>query len=140
MFFKISKKNIISLLILACLFCAVAGFSLYSTPSVYSQSNGSKYYGGKIKRVTYCTCYYNFGVMLEVENKADNNKSLKIFYSPYLSRLRAYYNIWIAGPQVLGAYTPVPHACEMTATFGCSTYDTTSGTIDYVKGIGTTAR
>lgn len=98
---------------------------------------GTKCYGGKIKKVTYCTCPYNFGVMLEIDDKSSPKGSLKIFYDPQKSLLRARYNIWKSGPHVTGAYTPTVRYCEMASEDGCDYYDTTKGTIDDKKGIST---
>jgi len=98
---------------------------------------GTKCYGGKIKQVTYCTCPYNFGVMLEIDDKSSPTGSLKIFYDPMKSLLRSRNNIWKAGPQVIGAYTPSVRYCEMISHDGCDYYDVTKGTIDNKKGIGT---
>lgn len=94
------------------------------------------YYGGKINKVTYCTCYYNFGVMLEIQDKSNNDKTLKIFYNPFISRLWANWNIWTAGPYVIGGYWPMSWSCEMTSGYYCRREDTTSGIIDSIKGIG----
>ena len=100
---------------------------------------GDKCYGGKIKQSITCTCPYNYGTMLEIDDKSSPTGSLKIFYDPLKSKLRARNNIWQAGPEVLGAYTPPNRDCEMEDDGGCSYYDTTKGTIDKVKGISTTA-
>ena len=122
-----------------CLIVVVVSTLAYYPLSVYGQGATTKYYGGPITKVTYCTCYYNPGVMLEIKDKSNKNQPLKIFYSPFKSLLRAYYNVWHVGPQVLGAYTPRPYGCEMTTSWGCSLYDVASGVIDSIKGIGTTA-
>ena len=118
----------------------IVGSFSYSIQSVRGgTSGGNFYYGGKIKKVTYCTCWYDFGVMLEIEDKSNFNQTLKVFYNPYISKLRAFYNIWTAGPQVIGGYLPTYQACEMTKSYYCNTEDTTSGVIDSIKGIGTTS-
>ena len=113
------------------------GFFTYSILIAHGVQCGSTVcYGGKITKVTYCTCYYDFGVMLEIQDKSNNNMPLKVFYNPYISKLWANYNIWQAGPQVVGAYTQDSHQCKMTKSYYCNTEDTTSGTIDSIKGIG----
>jgi len=95
------------------------------------------YYGGKIKKVTYCTCYYDFGVVLEIEDKSRNNQTVKVFYSPYMSRLRANYNIWYAGPNVIGGYTIGSKQCKDTSGYTCKDGDTKAdGIIDWIRGIG----
>jgi hypothetical protein len=139
MFMKTHKKKIIYLTAGLCSVFVILFCLTYVFLPVRSQSAGRDFYGGPITNVTYCTCPYDFGVMLTIEDKSQNGQILKIFYDPYTSLLRAYYNIWKPGPQVLGAYIPSPQACEMISIHGCYIYDMTSGTIDSIKGIGTTA-
>lgn len=95
------------------------------------------YYGGKIKAVTYCTCYYDFGIVLEIEDYSRNRQTIKVFYNPLLSRLRANYNIWYMGPYVIGGYTMMPKTCRNTSGFTCSDSSTKAdGIVDFIRGIG----
>jgi len=98
------------------------------------------YYGGRINKVTYCTCYYDFGLVLEIQDKSRNNQTVKVFYSPYMSRLRANYNIWYAGPNVIGGYTMGSHQCKNTKGYVCTNSGTTAdGIIDWIRGIGSSS-
>jgi hypothetical protein len=98
------------------------------------------YYGGSIQKVTYCTCYYDFGVMLEIKDLSRNGQTVTVFYSPYRSRLRANYNIWTAGPNVIGGYTIGNKECKKTSGYTCSSQGTSAdGTIDFIRGIGSSS-
>ncbi len=117
---------------------AVVLVTFTNAQKIKGQSIIHDYYGGKITSVTYCTCYYDFGVVLQIQDKSRNNQTVKVFYSPFLSRLRANYSIWTAGPNVIGGYTIGYRPCRMTAGYYCSNSNTTAdGTIDFIRGIGT---
>lgn len=98
----------------------------------------ASYYGGSIQNVTYCTCYYDFGVMLDIKDLA-SNKIIKVFYSPLYSLLRANFNIWEAGPNVIGGYNPTPKTCQVTSGYTCSSNGNADGIIDLIIGIGTSS-
>jgi len=140
--FSKTHKKILFLISGLCLILIVASVFIRFISPISVTADTTKYYGGEITKVTYCTCYYDFGVMLEIKNKLMNKSTeqIKIFYNPLTSKLRAYYNIWKSGPQVLGAYIPDNHQCKMTKSYYCTTEDTTKGTIDSIKGIGTTSK
>ncbi len=96
------------------------------------------YYGGSIQNVTYCTCYYDFGVMLDIKDLA-SHKTIKVFYNPFYSLLRANYNIWEAGPNVIGGYTEGSKTCQTTSGYTCSSQGNADGIIDLIIGIGSSS-
>ncbi len=101
-----------------------------------SGSGQKDWYGGQIQSVTYCTCYYNFGVEIEIKDKSNNDQTLKLFYSPLISLIRPNYNIWSEGPWVIGGYYPMSWECQDTAGYYCDDEEETDGIIDMIKGIG----
>ncbi len=128
---KLLKTFIVLILILACCFSGIIKIKSAAGSVMHD------YYGGTIKEVTYCTCYYDLGLILEIEDKSRNNQRIKVFYSFFLSRLRAFYNIWYAGPNVIGGYTIGSHKCKDTSGYTCKDGDKTAdGTIDWIRGIG----
>lgn len=108
--------------------------------SLDSISGGT--FGGTIKSVTYCTCLYNPGVVLEI-NDAATNDTINVFYSKWFSTLHQNYNIWKSGPSVLGGYSS-GGKCMDQATYYCKPNTKApspiKGTIDWVVGIGTSIK
>lgn len=51
------------------------------------------FYGGVLNKVTYCTCYYDEGMVLDIEDYSNNNQTTHIFYSDYYSKDDENYNI-----------------------------------------------
>ena len=97
------------------------------------------YFGGKITKVTYCTCLYYPGIVLSISDKA-SDQTVNVLYSPYTSQLRSNYNIYETGPYVLGGFYPGGQ-CLDQATYYCkpstSAPKPLDGTIDWLRGIGT---
>ena len=134
-------KNFLRLVTVLFVFVAVfASFLFFSPLNVAKGVGMNTFYGGKIKKVTYCTCYYNPAVVLEVEDLA-SNQTKKVIYSPYMSRLRADYNIWTSGGCVIGGYMQASLKCEDTSGYYCrqnSNAGNLDGAIDMLRGIGST--
>ena len=96
-------------------------------------------YGFKITKVTYCTCYYDPGVIIEGTNLADN-QTLKLKYSPWQSLLRANYSIWTQNNCVIGGYNRGNADCKNTSGYTCTNSGTSGdGTIDFIIGIGSSS-
>lgn len=107
-----------------------------SVPAIGANS----YFGGKVSKVTYCTCYYDFGVVIELDDYSNpSGMKTNVFYSVWRSRLYANYNIWAnLGQYVLGGMTP-GGSCKNTSGYYCSTNSSVNkidGTIDMIRGIG----
>ena len=71
------------------------------------------YVGGRITLVTYCTCFYDPGVVINI-SVPYTGQQIMLFYSPFLSRLYSNYNIWHPGPNVIASYNLGPHPCQQT--------------------------
>ncbi|OIO30907.1 hypothetical protein AUJ77_01015 [Candidatus Nomurabacteria bacterium CG1_02_43_90] len=57
-------------------------------------------FGGKIQKVTYCTCSLNLAILVGPPGPG-------VFtYEPGASSIKAFYQIFRPGPWVLGSYTP----------------------------------
>lgn len=97
------------------------------------------YFGGRITKVTYCTCLYYPGIVLSVSDKA-SNQTVNVMYSPYSSQLRSNYNIYEPGPNVIGGFYPGGQ-CLNQASYYCKPNSSApkplDGTIDWIRGIGT---
>ncbi len=134
------KKIIISFICILTVVVAIVSL-LYPFPRKVAKAVGV-YYGGPIINVVYCTCYYNPGTMITVLDKSAAGSPESFFYNPLTSLVRANYNIWKSGPQVLGSYVPTPISCQQTVPTvppSCSPIGQTLGTIDSIIGIGSTA-
>ena len=98
---------------------------------VGSQEN---YIGGTIKKVTYCTCYYDPGVVLEIKKLYGDKQTVKLFFSFFTAALtlKANYNVFESGPNVIAAYTSGSHKCQDTRGYYCSGSKSADGTIDII--------
>ena len=109
----------------------------YSEVSAQISNLKHDYFGGSINSVTYCTCYYDFGIILKIKDLSRDSQEIKMVYKPLLSTLRANYNIWYAGPNVVGGYTPTNFQCKNTAGYFCkSANESADSIIDFIRGIG----
>lgn len=127
-----SNKKILSFLLI---FSVLFPIGLYAQVSLKT----SPFFGGKINKVTYCTCYYDPAVILEIKDYA-SNETVKVKYSLWTSKLRENYNIWESNIYVIGGYSDtVKESCKDTIKLYCRTNSSASdqyGVIDYVRGIG----
>lgn len=86
--------------------------------------------GGPITSVFYCPCSANLAIVVGPPYAG-------IFmYEPGFSDLKAFYQIFRPGPEVLGSYVP-GGACMMFIPYGCAPMATPIGTIDDLIGVGT---
>ena len=120
-------------------------------------SSQKTYWGGHISKVTYCTCYYSFGIILKIKEKSSSNSSsaggaggsagggaggasggssaggsqdLKVVYQILISTLRANYNIFKAGANTIGGWTQTSFTCEDTSGYSCTSSSSETDSID----------
>lgn len=122
----------------AAVFGGAAGGSLLSGSSGASGgSTGSAgnidYFGGNITQVTYCTC--SAGVLLYIQDKVTNSQK-QLVYQYGASQLRANYNVFTTGPNVIGGFYQ-GGTCQVYSGNSCTSEGSPQGTIDYIRGIGT---
>ncbi|MEN9647810.1 MAG: hypothetical protein RLY57_614 [Candidatus Parcubacteria bacterium] len=91
------------------------------------------FFGGNITQVTYCTC--SAGVLLYIQDKVTNSQK-QLVYQYGSSQLRANYNVFSTGPNVIGGFYQ-GGICEVYSGNSCSSEGSPQGTIDYIRGIGT---
>jgi hypothetical protein len=94
------------------------------------------YFGGQITQVTYCTC--SGTILLGIRDIA-SKQTLQVFFRYGQSTLRANYNIFTSGINVLGGLTQGGGACEVYSGNSCTTQGNAQYTIDTIRGIGTAA-
>lgn len=123
--------------------CLVVFFSLAPVASAQFSGGGSAagkdYFGGQVTQVTYCPCVYYPGVVITITDYSNNRQTLKLFYSLWLSRLWANYNIWAGEDQyVLGGYIPHAGVCLEQNGYYCKSKSDANpdGMIDMIRGIG----
>lgn len=95
------------------------------------------HFGGTIVQSTLCTCSGGSSLIL-VDDYA-SNQILSLMYQPGLSRLNMNFNVYSAGPYVIGGYMPGGGACMVYAGTGCATAGVAQYTIDATRGVGTSA-
>lgn len=126
------KKYTLSLLVLLFLF----PFKSHAQVS----TSLTPFFGGIINKVTYCTCYYDPAVILEIKDYSKTpSQTIKVKYSLWFSKLRENYNIWEQNIYVIGGYRSGRASCKDTSGYYCKDSSTSGddGTIDYIRGIGT---
>ena len=105
--------------------------------SVYALSFG--YFGGTITQTHFCTCLYDPAYIISVKD-IKTKQTINLEYSFFFSMLYSNYNIWEAGPYVLGGYTPGTAVCLRQSGYYCTTDSGApkplAGMIDFVRGIG----
>jgi hypothetical protein len=92
------------------------------------------HFGGQITQVTYCTC--SASILLGIQDIATNQNMQTMFYYG-ISTLRANYNIFTPGINVIGGVYPSGGSCLVYAGTSCSTEGTAQYTIDTLRGVGT---
>ena len=91
-------------------------------------------FGGKITMNMVCPCSANYMITL---NDLSTKMPLSIMFQPGVSSLKMNYNPTI-GESVLGGYIRGAATCMVYVGTGCSSYGNPSGTIDTMRGVGTT--
>ena len=123
-------------------------------------SSQKTYWGGYIKKVTYCTCWYSFGIVIKIKEKTSSknsssgssggagasgggssggsggssgggsNDDLKVVYQILLSTLRPRWNIFKAGANTIGGWTKNSFECKNTSGYTCTSNSDESDTLD----------
>ncbi len=115
--------------------------NLFYSESLAQTGGMHDYFGGSISSVKYCTCYYDFGLVLKIKDLSRNGQEIKTAYKPFFSTLRANYNIWYAGPNVIGGYKTWSFQCKNTSGYYCSNAnESTDSIIDFIRGIGSSLK
>ncbi len=94
------------------------------------------YFGGSITNVTYCTC--SGGLLLYIQDKVTSSQKQLLFQFGQ-SKLHANYNIYTSGPNVIGGFSQGGGQCEVYEGEECESQGNPQGTIDYIRGIGTSS-
>ncbi len=125
---------------------AVSAIASSLSSSGSSESSGSKngkssgmrdVFGGKITYVQYCTC--TDYILLFIYD-FDIKSVIQMLYIPGMSTLYSDYNVFEAGPQVLGGYIRAQIPCWIIAGDDCAQFGSPIGYIDTLRGVGTTAQ
>lgn len=90
-------------------------------------------FGGSITNVTYCTC--SAAILLDIRDVRGGTKSLLFQYGQ--SSLKENYNIYTSNVNVLGGYTQGGGQCQVYNGESCDSQGNPQGTIDFIRGIGT---
>lgn len=117
---------------------------IFSPREAYAFTNFD-FFGGSISQTYYCTCFYNFGIILDIDDLVSNGTYTTVF-NPVYSTLHSNYNLFTSGPNVIAGTTPTFFECEDTywvppaepicapSTSGGTTAD---NMIDEIRGAGT---
>ncbi len=124
-------------------FLKISVQDIFSLKTKKAQAVGiNNFVGGKITSVFYCTCPATYGVVLTILDRTLNTPKTTA-YQVSASTLRSNYNVYSVGPNVIGGTMPIPYTCEEInpeETPPCiPTGITTTNTIDFIRGIGTSA-
>jgi hypothetical protein len=93
----------------------------------------SPFFGGRIAAVTPCTCT---GSLLLTVCDYTQNRPMLLMYVPGVSSIKANYNL-TPGAATIGGFTRVPSMCWMAGPTLCNLYSYAEGTVDFIRGIGT---
>jgi len=119
---------------------AVSAISSASSNSGGSSGGGGggplTVFGGKITYFFYCTCMASY--LLYIYD-FDLKSVVQLMFIPGVSTLHQQYNVYAAGPTVLGGYTQGSSGCYFYNGESCSSFGSPTGIIDTLRGVGTTA-
>lgn len=116
----------------------------FAPAKAYAFFSMYKFFGGSISQTYYCTCYTDFGIILDIDDKVMNSTYTTVF-KPGLSTLHSNYNVYTSGPDVIGGTWDTFFQCQDTYIgpngpycFTSSSGGTSAQTmIDIVRGTGT---
>lgn len=57
--------------------------NLFYSESLAQTGGMHDYFGGSISSVKYCTCYYDFGLVLKIKDLSRNGQEIKTAYKPF---------------------------------------------------------
>ena len=112
LFSQEKNKRTLLLGMVGVLLLFVASFGLW-----VRSTNAILGFGGKSVYVYYCPCSANLAVFVV------GVKGGVYTFQPGVSQLFAWYQIWRAGPWVLGTYAP-PGVCLWYIPYGCAGFPT----------------
>jgi uncharacterized membrane protein YgcG len=112
---------------------AAGGAAAGGAGSAGSQSMLSQF-GGRISFTKICDCSAN--ELITLMDKGTNS-SLSIMYQPGISSLKMNYALTV-GQTILGGYIRGAATCMIYAGTTCTSFGSPSGTIDTMRGVGTT--
>jgi hypothetical protein len=134
------KTAVLILLVLVFIFFAEQQVSAFGI----SKSGA---FGGKITNIEFCSCLYDFGSIITIDDVA-TGRSLNLKYMlysvspPFFSLLRPNYNILKTGVNILGGATKLGIlSCLNQKTYYCDSSGTqVDGIIDNIRGVGTSKK
>lgn len=91
------------------------------------------FFGGKITAVLPCTC--TGSLLLTIFDYAQK-RPMYLMYLPGVSSIKPYYNL-TPGASTMGGFTRVTSMCWMAGPTVCTLYSYAEGTVDFIRGIGT---
>lgn len=100
---------------------------VFASPSV-SSAQGLRPFGGKISDTYFCNCSYTW--LITVDDSVGFGGDF--IYVPFATTLYSWYQIFSAGPWVLGLYSPGYGVCLEYAGVTCTTYGSNQGTMTMV--------
>ena len=161
---KIIKSGFLKIFVAAIIIVGAIVFASHSPKRVSAQAAGGgggmqDFWGGSIKKVTYCTCYYYPGEVMQVNDLTNSGggsggtggssgssgsgggggQTKNVFFSYFFSKLDENYNIWEAGPNTIGGYISGAGECLDTSGYYCrqnSSAGQIDGMVDFIRGVG----
>ncbi len=94
-------------------------------------------FGGKILYSIVCTCSGGWTYIMLQDYASQQTLNLK--YQPGQSTLHSNYNVWTSGVTLLGGLTQGGGNCEIYSGNSCTSMGNANYTIDFPRGVGTTA-
>jgi hypothetical protein len=91
------------------------------------------FFGGKIISVLPCTCT---GSLLLTIFDYSQKRPMYLMYLPGVSSIKANYNL-TPGASTMGGFTRATSMCWMAGPTVCTLYSYAEGTVDFIRGIGT---
>lgn len=99
----------------------------------------NNFFGGSIDSTTYCTCYYDYGIILDIKDVVSNSTYTTV-YKTGPSTLHSNYNVFTSGPNVIGGTISTEFECKDTVGYFCdSSGDSADSMIDAMRGVGTSS-
>ncbi len=100
-----------------------------------TQLAAAPFFGGKITAVLPCTCT---GSTLLTIFDYTQKRPMFLMYVPGVSSLKANFEL-VPGVSTLGGFTRVTSMCWMAGPTVCNLYSYAEGTVDFIRGIGTSS-
>ncbi len=91
------------------------------------------FFGGKITAVLPCTCT---GSLLLTIFDYTQKRPMFLMYLPGISSIKANYNL-TPGASTVGGFTRATSMCWMAGPTVCTLYSYAEGTVDFIRGVGT---